>query len=182
MAKDKNLGKLKSRFEVRGGLVDEFGFHQNQGAMNQEEQNRFDRREEETVLREGEAAAEPQTEAERIEQLMADAHEKAQKNLRRREKREGKAAAAPARSKRGPTAKRSAAKAAKPAAGRGAARKGASQKGRGVPAKAASRKAAAKKRATKSGTQRGVKSAGKKVSVKAGSKKSGAKKSGGRSR
>jgi hypothetical protein len=89
MAKDKNLGKLKSRFEVRGGIIDEFNFHQNQGAMTEEERDRFARQEDETALREGEAAEQPQTEAERIAQLMAEAHEKAEKNLRKKGKQAG---------------------------------------------------------------------------------------------
>ena len=37
MAKDKNLGKLKSRFEVQGGIVNEFDFHLNKGALTEEE-------------------------------------------------------------------------------------------------------------------------------------------------
>jgi hypothetical protein len=43
MGKEKNLGKLKSRFEVRGGLINEFDFNQNQGALAEEEKDRFAR-------------------------------------------------------------------------------------------------------------------------------------------
>jgi hypothetical protein len=57
MPKDKNLGKHKSRFEVRGGVINEFDFHNNQGAMASEERERFARAEEERRLREGEAEA-----------------------------------------------------------------------------------------------------------------------------
>jgi hypothetical protein len=87
MAKDKNLAKLKSRFEVRGGVINEFDFHQNQGALAEEEKDRFARQEEERTLREGEAEQQqPQSEAERIERVMAEAHEKAEKNLKRKGK------------------------------------------------------------------------------------------------
>ena len=55
MPKDKNLGKHKSRFEVRGGVINEFDFHNNQGAMAAEEQDRFARQEDERRLREAEA-------------------------------------------------------------------------------------------------------------------------------
>jgi hypothetical protein len=47
MAKEKNLGKLKSRFEARGGLVNEFDFHRNQEAIAEEERSRFARQSEE---------------------------------------------------------------------------------------------------------------------------------------
>src|SRR5918992_1687537 len=92
MAKDKNLGKLKSRFEVRGGLINEFDFHQNQGALSEEEKDRFARQEEEQALRASEAeASEPESEAERVARMMEEARAIAEKNLRRKEKREGKA-------------------------------------------------------------------------------------------
>jgi hypothetical protein len=101
MAKDKNLGKLKSRFEVRGGVINEFDFQQNQGALVEEERDRFARQEDERELREGEAEQQsPQSEAERIERMMAEAHGKAEKNLRRKEK-ESKSAATPQARKSG---------------------------------------------------------------------------------
>ena len=92
MAKDKNLAKLKSRFEVRGGIINEFDFHQNQEALAEEDRNRFARQEEEQALREAEAGEpqQPQSEAERIAQMLAEAREKAEKNLKRKENREGK--------------------------------------------------------------------------------------------
>src|SRR5215210_8761165 len=84
MPKDKNQAKNKSRFEVRGGVINEFDFHQNQRALAEEEQNRFARQEEERRLRESETqAAAPQTEGEHIQQLMTEAHEKVE---RRRDK------------------------------------------------------------------------------------------------
>src|SRR4051812_36392049 len=97
MPKDKNLAKHKSRFEVRGGVINEFDFHRNQGALAEEERDRFARQEEERRLREAEAeatAAGPQTEAERIQEVTAMAHEKVEQ---RREKEQG-AEARPARS------------------------------------------------------------------------------------
>src|SRR3982751_5572095 len=97
MPKDKNLAKHKSRFEVRGGVINEFDFHQNQKALAEEEQHRFDRQEDERRLREGDASTTgPQSEAERIEQLMNDAHEKV---LERREKESKESAAKPARAR-----------------------------------------------------------------------------------
>jgi hypothetical protein len=182
MAKEKNLGKLKSRFEVRGGLVDEFAFHQNQGAMSEEEHHRFMRQEEETALREGEAEdSQPQTEAERIQQMMADAREKAEKNLRKKEKREGKTAAPPAR-KSSADGKKNGQKAPVAASGKSAKKAGSSQPARAAAKKGATKKAVAQKGAKKSVKRPALKSAGKKVAAKAGSKKSAARKSGGRSR
>jgi len=152
MAKEKNLGKLKSRFEVRGGIINEFDFHQNQGAMTDEERDRFARQEEETAQREGEAAqpGQPQTETERIEQLMIDAREKAEKNLRKKEKQSG-------------------------------AKKSAGKKRAGGAKKGAGKKAAAKK-TTKPGKRPVKKSGGKSSAGKGSSKKGAAKKSGGRGR
>jgi hypothetical protein len=150
MAKEKNLGKLKSRFEVRGGIINEFNFHQNQGAMTEEDRDRFARQEEETALREGEGAQQPQTEAERIEQLMAASHEKAEKNLRKKEKQSG--------------AKKSAGK-------KGAGKKSA------VGAKKSTGKKAAAKKTTKPGKGPAKKSGGKSAAGKGGGKKSATKKS-----
>jgi hypothetical protein len=41
MPKTKNQAKNKSRFEVRGGVINEFEFAQNEGAMTEEEHQRF---------------------------------------------------------------------------------------------------------------------------------------------
>jgi hypothetical protein len=147
MAKDKNLAKLKSRFEVRGGIINEFNFHQNQGAMTEEERDRFARQEEETALREGEAAEQPQTEAERIAQLTVEAHEKAEKNLRKKGKQTGSKKSAGKKSAGGAkkgTRKKAAAKkttktgkrpakksGSKSSAGKGAGKKSAAKKSGG---------------------------------------------------
>jgi hypothetical protein len=47
MPKTKNQAKNKSRFEVRGGVINEFEFALNEGAMTEEEHQRFTRQEEE---------------------------------------------------------------------------------------------------------------------------------------
>lgn len=144
MAKEKNLGKLKSRFEVRGGIINEFNFHQNQGAMTEEDRDRFARQEEETALREGEGAQQPQTEAERIEQLMAASHEKAEKNLRKKEKQSGAKKGAGKKSavsaKKSTGKKAAAKKTTKP--GKGPAKKSG---GKSAAGKGGSKKSAAKK-------------------------------------
>jgi hypothetical protein len=53
MAKEKNLGKLKSRFEVGGGLINEYNYQQNQGEITEEEKNRFAGQQEQSALRGG---------------------------------------------------------------------------------------------------------------------------------
>ena len=145
MAKDKNLAKLKSRFEVRGGLINEFDFHQNQGALAEEEKDRFARQEEEREVREGETEQHaPQSEAERIELMMAEAREKAEKNLRRKEKA-SKSNVAPRAGKKGGGAGKTGKSAAK-----AAPRKGVAAKKRGSARKGAqeggAKKSAGKKR------------------------------------
>jgi hypothetical protein len=145
MPKTKNQGKNKSRFEVRGGLLNEYEFALNEGAITEEERNRFAQAEEERALREGEEGAQeaapgsPQErEAARIREVMETAHEKAQRNLEKRERREGGA-------KKG-TGKGTSKKASKTVAGKkgGAAKKG----GAG---KKATKKSAGKKSAKKGG-------------------------------
>jgi hypothetical protein len=149
MAKEKNLGKLKSRFEVRGGLINEYDFNQNQGAIAEEEHSRFARREEENALREGEAEPAPQTEAERVEQLMTAAREKAEKNLKKKEKQSG-AQASQAKARAGGAQKKAAKK------GTGGAKTNAGKKaGGGKPAKPA-KKAAGKSGVGKSGGKKSV--------------------------
>ena len=181
MPKTKNQGKNKSRFEVRGGLLNEYEFALNEGAMTEEERNRFTQAEEERALREGEegdAEALPgspqEREAARLREVMVSAHEKAQRNIEKRERREGVA-----KKGAGKGAAQKAAKtgAAKKAAGKkgGAARKGGTGQGaqkRGAPKKAA-KKSAGKKSAKKSGAAGGR-------SAKGGAKKGSAKKGGGR--
>ncbi len=83
MPKTKNQGKNKSRFEVRGGLLNEFEFALNEGEMTEEERDPFAYQEEEHRLDEAEAAQGPQTEAERIERMMEDARREAARRLER---------------------------------------------------------------------------------------------------
>ena len=98
MPKTKNQGKNKSRFEVRGGLLNEYEFALNEGAMAEEERNRLAQMEEERSLREADEG-EPvvimspqEREAARLREVMETAHEKAQRNIEKRERREGKGA------------------------------------------------------------------------------------------
>jgi hypothetical protein len=135
MPKTKNQAKNKSRFEVRGGVINEFEFASNEGAMTEEEHQRFLRQEEERRLEEGAAAdASPQTEAERIRQLMSNVREKVA-----------------ASDKRG--GKKGAAAGAKKAGAAGAAKKGVAKKaGAKKPAPHAKKSAAKKSGARKSAT------------------------------
>jgi hypothetical protein len=180
MAKDKNLGKLKSRFEVQGGIVNEFDFHRNQEALAEEERNRFARREDEQALREAEAGAEhqqPQTEAERIAQMMIDAREKAEKNLKKKEKRDGEAASTTARKNAG-AGKKIGGKGSKVAARVGGTRKSAAAKEVGSANKATVKKTAAKtvKKAAAKKTARPGKVSAKKSGAKSAAKKASGKK------
>ncbi|HEX8143761.1 MAG TPA: hypothetical protein VF553_14270 [Pyrinomonadaceae bacterium] len=177
MPKDKNLGKHKSRFEVRGGVINEFDFHNNQGAMAVEERDRFARQEEERRLREGEteaAASAPQTEAERIQQVIADAHEKVQE--RQGKEQSSDASAQPAGSGQ---AKRS----AKSTVGGARAGKKSAAKKAGSARKAAAsgaKKSGVKKSAAKAGSKSAKKAAAAKkgAAAKGASRKGGAKKGG----
>jgi hypothetical protein len=162
MPKTKNQAKNKSRFEVRGGLLNEYEFALNEGAMTEEERNRFAQLEEERQLREGEEGNAPapmtpqEREAARIREVMETAHEKAQRNIEKRERREagagkgtrkgtaGKASKAGAAGKK--AAGKKSGKAA--AAGRGSAGKGAAA---GKGATKGAKKSAGKKSATKKG-------------------------------
>jgi hypothetical protein len=138
MPKTKNQAKNKSRFEVRGGVINEFEFALNEGAMTEEEHQRFLRQEEER--RTGEdapATAAPQAEAGRIQQLMSDVQEKV---ARKKQKQSGADAAN--KSRAGSTA--GAGKTGQsPAKKGGAAGKSAGAKKAG--AKSAAQKGAAKK-------------------------------------
>lgn len=170
MPKTKNLGKLKDRFEVRGGIINEFDFHQGQREFAEEERNRLEQREQGPPEGEGQ----PQSEAERIAQLMEDAHQKAEANLRRREKREGKSPSKAA----GAGKKRAARKSATGGAKKSAAKRSAVKKS--TAKKAAAKKLSAPRRgaAKKSGGKKSA--AGKSGTKKGGAKKGGAKKSGAR--
>jgi hypothetical protein len=154
MPKTKNQGKNKSRFEIRGGVLNEYEFALNEGAISEEERNRLTQAEEERALREGEGAealpsSPPEREAARLREVMETAHEKAQRNIEKRERqaareesggaRKGSKAAKAGRKASGKKGgKKSAAKASKKSAakksgakGRGAAKKGSKKGARG---------------------------------------------------
>jgi hypothetical protein len=177
MPKDKNLGKHKSRYEVRGGLINEFDFHRNQGALAEGERDRFARQEEERRLREGEAEATsggPQTEAERIQEVIEAAHEKVEQ---RRENEQGAAAQTSSAKKARAAGKGATGGTKKAGAKKSPAKAGASKKGAG-------KKGASKTSATvRGGAKRSAaaKGAGKKGGVKKGQAGGKARK-GGRTR
>ncbi|MBD0370518.1 MAG: hypothetical protein ICV60_06760 [Pyrinomonadaceae bacterium] len=156
MPKTKNQAKNKSRFEVRGGLLNEYEFALNEGAMTEEERNRLAQIEEERQLREGVAedgadvpASPQEREAARIKEVMETAHEKAQRNIEKRERR--------------------AAASSKGGAGKSAARKRASKAGKKSAAKKGGKAGASKKGGASKGAGKGArKSAGKKASTKKG--------------
>ena len=166
MPKTKNQGKNKSRFEVRGGLLNEYEFSLNEGAMTEEEHNRFAQAEEERQLREGEDQGQrlpvsPQErEAARIREVMETAHEKAQRNIEKRERRE-------AGSSKAGAGKARAGKASKAGAGKKAAGKSGGKA-------TASKKGAAGKGAQKSSAARGAGKSGAKAAAKKSTKKAGA--------
>ena len=72
MPKDPNA----DRFKNRGGRVNQFDFNKNQGTVAQDKQDA-------RQMREGETPSAPQTEAERIAQLMADVRKKVQRKKRK---------------------------------------------------------------------------------------------------
>lgn len=199
MPKTKNQGKNKSRFEVRGGLLNEYEFALNEGAMTEEERNRLAQMEGERQLREGAGEGEPvpmspqEREAARIREVMETAHEKAQRNIEKRERREaasGKGAArkgaAKRASKAGAGKKGGKGEASKKAgAGKGAQKRGAAK---------SAKKGAGKKSAGKKGTQKSAKKGGgaagggrggasrQGAGARKGAAKKGSAKKGGRSR
>lgn len=187
MPKTKNQAKNKSRFEVRGGLLNEYEFSLNEGAMTEEERNRFAQAEEERQLREGEeegAAAVPMSpqerEAARIREVMETAHEKAQRNIERRQRQEAggsKAGAGKKAAGRGAkgAGKSAGKKGAKKSARKSAKKSGAARKG-ATAAKGAAKKGAGKRGAAKKG------GAKKSAAKKSGAKKSVARKGGRSSR
>src|SRR2546423_890133 len=158
MPKTKNQGKNKSRFEVRGGVLNEFEFARNEGEITKEERDPFAQQEEEQRLSDAEAGQPPQTEAERIEQMMADARREAERRLER-PNQPTVSGAHPGKAK----------KSAKKRAGKASAKKRAGAK------KSASK--GAKKGAKKSS---GKKRAGKAAKISGGAKKSRAKKTSGK--
>ncbi len=137
----KDPARNQPNYKIGGGQLNEFEFAHNQGAMTEAEHERFLQQQ-----AEGETAP-PQTEAARIQQLMADVHEQVQRR---------KAKAQP------PTKKGAAKKQATRAATKGAAKKVATKKG-------AAKKSAAKKGAAKKG-------AAKRAGARKGASKKGARK------
>jgi hypothetical protein len=134
-------------YKIGGGQLNEFEYARNQGAMTEAEHERFQQQQAERAAgEESGAQSAPQTEAERIRQLMADVHEKVE---RRKQKAH---TAAPTR----------------PAARKGSARKSASRVG----AKEGAQKGGAKKSAVKAGAKKSAARAGaSKTASKAGAKK-----------
>ncbi len=144
------------RYKIRGGHLNEFEFQQNEGAMAEQERERFLRREQQEGLR-GEAEPHaPQTEAERVAQMMEDARAKAEKIRRKKGKLQAKQSAVGA-------ARRTRKKGGKSSAkGRG------SGKARAGGKKSAAKKGASGKKGAAGGAKRGA-------TKKAGAKKTGAK-------
>ena len=143
-------------FKVGANEVNEFEYQQHQGELTEQLEHHGDQQNQDTP---------PLTEAERVEQIMADAHEKVEERKRRGTSSYGK---------KRPAAKKPAAKkATKKSAAKKSTRKAATKK---VAKKSAPKKAAASKSAAKkSGTR---KSASKKSATKkSASRKSVAKKS-----
>ena len=143
-------------FKVGANEVNEFEYQQHQGELTEQLEHHGDQQNQDTP---------PLTEAERVEQIMADAHEKVEERKRRGISSYGK---------KRPAAKKPAAKkATKKSAAKKSTRKSATKKvaKKSAPRKAAARKSAAKKSGTK-------KSAAKKAGTKkSASRKSAAKKS-----
>lgn len=81
MPKTKNQGKNKSRFEIRGGVPNEFEFAQHEGEMTEAEHERFTPPGDQSGFPEA-AGESPQKRAGRVKQLMAEAHEEAGRRLR----------------------------------------------------------------------------------------------------
>jgi hypothetical protein len=142
-------------FKVGANEVNEFEYQQHQGELTEQLEHHADQQNQDTPSL---------TEAERVEQIMAEAHEKVEERKRRGTSSYGK---------KRPAAKKQAAKqATKKLAAKKSTRKAATKKAakKSAPKKAATRKSVAKKSATK-------KSAAKTGTKKSASRKSAAKKS-----
>ena len=166
------------RYKIGGGHLNEFEFQKNQGAITEEERDRFARQEEERRLREGETApAPPQDEAERIRQLVEAAREEAQRNIEKREKQA--AATAPPRSGRAGKAAKSKRATSKSAAGakKSGAKKTTKKSGT---KKRGAKKTAAKKRAGGTAKRGAAKRAAGKARPRRARKAGGGKKAGAR--
>lgn len=166
MPKTKNQAKNRGRFEVRGGVLNEFEFARNEGAMAEEEHNRLSEVEAPApIATEGESVpVSPQEiEAQRIREVMETAHEKAQRNLKKRQ-----------RGTVSGVQKEAILEAAKKSAKKRASKKAAAKKSRGTTAKkSGARKGAAKKAAKKSSAKS---SKGRAAGARSTSKGAGAKK------
>jgi hypothetical protein len=146
-------------FKVGANEVNEFEYQQHQGELTEQLEHHGDQQNQDTP---------PLTEAERVEQIMADAHEKVEERKRRGTSSYGK---------KRPAAKKPAAKKATKSAAKKSTRKAATKKvaKKSSPKKAAARKSAAKKSGTKKSASK--KSATKKSASRSAAKKSAARKS-----
>jgi len=146
-------------FKVGANEVNEFEYQQHQGELTEQLEHHGDQQNQDTP---------PLTEAERVEQIMADAHEKVEERKRRGTSSYGK---------KRPAAKKPAAKKATKSAAKKSTRKAATKKvaKKSSPKKAAARKSAAKKSGTKKLASK--KSATKKSASRSAAKKSAARKS-----
>ncbi|MBA3442451.1 MAG: hypothetical protein H0T92_21560 [Pyrinomonadaceae bacterium] len=79
----KDGSRNADQFKIRGGQINDFEFNKRQRAGRQNAHD-FAKQDEERQTREGETPAAPQTEAERIKQLMADVREKVQRKKRKK--------------------------------------------------------------------------------------------------
>jgi hypothetical protein len=155
MPKTKNQAKNKSRFEVRGGMLNEYEFALNEGAIAEEERSRLDEMEAERELRGGEeeAGAEAPTspqerEAARIREIMETAHEKARRNIEKRERRAAK--------EDGGTGRKASKSGKAPAAKKRGGQKKAAKKGSKKSAGKAGKKSVSRKTSTKKGRRSGA--------------------------
>ena len=146
-------------FKVGANEVNEFEYQQHQGELTEQLEHHGDQQNQDTP---------PITEAERVEQIMADAHEKVEERKRRGTSSYGK--------KRPAAKKQAAKKATEKLAAKTSTRKAATKK---VAKKSAPKKVAAKRPAAKkSGAKKSAKSAATKTATnKSASRKSAAKKS-----
>ena len=176
----KDPKRNRSYYDIGGGDINQFEFQHNQTAMAEEERARFEQSEAE---RQGVEALEsaPQSEAERIAQMMEDAREKVARKKAKQAHKDGdyQAPSSGAKKASGGTKKAASAKASQKKS-TAAKKSGAAKKGAGAAKKKAAKKSATAKSATaKSGAKKasGKKSsaAGKSSASKSGAKKSGAK-------
>jgi hypothetical protein len=151
LEEETDMGREQMRnletFKVGANAVNEFEYQQNQGELTEQLEHHPDQQNQPA----------PVTQAERVEQIMADAHEKVEERKRRGTSSFGK---------KKPRAKKLAAKSRAKSASRKQAKKSTARKATGK--KASIRKSASKK------------SAGKKAAKKSSAKKSAARKSSGK--